>query len=171
MIGHTMGEVVSLPLLGAKFQRVNAPTHAVKTGFDDGDPPVTDSVTHRELDARLEAVEARSETRFAKVDSRFDSIDSTLRDIQKSISGFDQQLKDTRSNVWYAAITTITIILAVMAYGVQSKDSMRDTLLAAKELAKSVSDVPAAAVPATSAPVEAKVSIEAKVPAEIQIKQ
>lgn len=171
MIGHTMGEVVSFAAPGAPFQRVNTPNNAVKTGFDDGEPPVTDTVTHRELDARLEAVEARSDARFAKVDGRFDSIDSTLRDIQKSISGFDQQLKDTKSNVWFAAVTTITVILAVMAYGVQSKDSMRDTLLAAKELAKSVSDAPVAAVPVTSSPVDAKASIEVKAPAETQSKQ
>lgn len=117
-----------------------------KTYQTDG-PSMSEYVTHRELDAKLATVEARTA-------ARFDKIDMTLAQLSTEINSARRESKESaqnlRATIWGTAIGAVGIVLAVLAYGVQSKDSMRDTLLAAKELAASVQ---AQTAPAPAAPV------------------
>ena len=108
---------------------------------------VADNVTHRELDARLEAVEARSTARFDKIDLTLSMLVAEIKDTRRESA---EQAKAVKSNIWLGVATAISVTLAVLAYGVQSKDSMRDTLMAAKDLAATATEIqplPKAAVP------------------------
>lgn len=81
---------------------------------------MTDTVTHRELDARLEAVETR-------VASRLDKIDVALAALSTDISSSRAEFKGLKGNIWGGVATVIATMLAVGAFALQSFDSGRDT--------------------------------------------
>ena len=120
-------------LINGKFPRPAEPSAQQLESLE-----VADNVTHRELDARLEAVEARTSARFDKIDLTLSMLVAEIKDTRRESA---EQAKAVKSNIWLGVATAISVTLAVLAYGVQSKDSMRDTLMAAKDLATTATEI------------------------------
>lgn len=103
------------------------------------------TVTKDLLDARLEATEARMDARVAgmsaKLDTalaemradreannvRFASMAKDIGDIKSELSGTKASFKTVVGNVWGAAVATITIVAAIVGFGLAAFDSGRET--------------------------------------------
>lgn len=97
------------------------------------------------LDARLEAIEARMDARVAgmsaKLDTalaemradreanavRFTAVTEAFQNIKEDIKGVQEQSKTLKSNIWFAAATTIATVLAGWALAFSAFDSGRET--------------------------------------------
>ncbi|WP_085747327.1 hypothetical protein [Pseudomonas sp. R45(2017)] len=97
-------------------------------------------ITREELDAKIEATNARVEARLAGFEAtvretlaavRQDSAES--RGELKAIHVELSYLKNLKANIWGAAVVTITLVGAILAYGVSSFDSGRDTAQVVQE--------------------------------------
>lgn len=77
-------------------------------------------ITRPEIDAKLATIEA-------KMDGKFDLLSQKLDNLTTSVGELKGDIISTKRSVWGAAIATVTIVLAVLAYGVSQYDSGRDT--------------------------------------------
>lgn len=83
-------------------------------------PSMTEPITRPELDAKLEIIEARMDGRLARIEDKFDRMEATMGEIKTMVLG-------QKKTIWGASVTTITLVLAAMAFFVSSFDSGRDT--------------------------------------------
>lgn len=103
------------------------------------------AVTKDLLDARLEAIEARMDARVAGMSSkldtalaeiradretntiRFAAMTDSIKDVKEQVNEVKEQGKSLRDSVWGAAVATITIVAAIVAFGISAFDSGRET--------------------------------------------
>ncbi|WP_291585833.1 hypothetical protein [Comamonas sp. UBA7528] len=103
------------------------------------------SVTKDLLDARLEAIEARMDSRVAGMSAKLDIALAEMRadreasnvrfaavlkdigDIKSELTGTKASFKTVVGNVWGAAVATITIVAAIVGFGLAAFDSGRET--------------------------------------------
>lgn len=119
---------------------------------DDNKPPSMDTkvmndITREEMDAKLEATNARVDARLAGFEStvretlaavRQDSAET--RGELKAIHVELTYLKNLKANIWGAAVVTIGLVGAMLAYGVASFDSGRDTAQLVQEVKQQSAD-------------------------------
>lgn len=112
-----------------------------------GDTAPMNDITREELDAKIEATNARVEARLAGFEAtvretlaavRQDSAES--RGELKAIHVELSYLKNLKANIWGAAVVTITLVGAILAYGVSSFDSGRDTAQVVQEAKQQTAD-------------------------------
>lgn len=103
------------------------------------------AINREEINARLEAIEARMDARVAgmsaKLDTalaemradreantvRFTAVNEAFQNIKEDIKGVHEQSKSLKSNIWFAAATTIASVLAAWALAFSAFDSGRET--------------------------------------------
>lgn len=87
----------------------------------------TESISHRELDARLEAIEARIETRVQTTDHKIDRLIESNERLTQEVKGVHDEFKADRRNRWGAVLTTIfgtgAIVAAVVIFSQSSTQS------------------------------------------------
>ncbi|MFV1944219.1 hypothetical protein VPH49_25880 [Pseudomonas luteola] len=104
---------------------------------DLGDKPMND-ITREELDAKLATVEARVDARLASFESTIRETMGAIRQDSAEIRGEIKalhselgNLKNIKQSIWGAAgstfIAVVGVVGAMLAYGVSSYDSGRDT--------------------------------------------
>ena len=117
------------------------PQRDVQPHNEDMQPEITKDL----LDARLEAIEARMDARVAgmsaKLDTalaemradretntiRFAAMTDSIKDVKEQVNEVKEQGKSLRGSVWGAAVATITIVAAIVAFGISAFDSGRET--------------------------------------------
>lgn len=130
-------------IMEATREPPEAPAPDAAQAYEDMAEPVDNgrmsTVTHAELDAKLEAIEARSDARLSRFEDRIDqAILEMRRDREELKRGLeaDQQarrdeLRNLKTNLWVAAITVILGVAAfnatVLSNMVASFDSGRST--------------------------------------------
>lgn len=103
------------------------------------------AITKDLLDARLEAIEARMDARVAGMSSKLDTalaeiradretntirlaaMTDSIKDVKDQVNEVKEQGKSLRGSVWGAAVATITIVAAIVAFGISAFDSGRET--------------------------------------------
>lgn len=100
--------------------------------------PHMSSINREEINARIEAVEARMDSRVASIslivetalaEMRADRETNKLRfsAVSEAIQDIKDQGKTLKSNIWFAAATTIASVLAAWALAFSAFDSGRET--------------------------------------------
>lgn len=100
--------------------------------------PHMNSVSREEINARVEAVEARMDARVAGMSSKLDTALAEMRAdreantlrfsaVSDAIRDIKDQGKTLKSNIWFAAATTIASVLAAWALAFSAFDSGRET--------------------------------------------
>lgn len=103
------------------------------------------SITRDEINAKLEATEARMDARVAGMSSKLDTALAEMRadreitnvrfaamakdigDIKGELSGTKAQFRTVVGNVWGASVATVTIVAAIVGFGISAFDSGRET--------------------------------------------
>lgn len=159
-------------------------TQSVAADDNSRKPLKMSDVTREEISARLEAVEARMDARVAgmsaKLDTalaemradreansvRFAAVAKDIGDIKADLSGTKASFRTVIGNVWGAAVATITIVAAIVGFGIAAFDSGRETSKSIAEAtaqmkqlqmqleaqAKAAASPPATTAPAPSTP-------------------
>jgi hypothetical protein len=106
---------------------------------DSNDNARMSTVTHVELDAKLEAIEARADARLSRFEDRIDQAilemrrdrEELRRGLETDQQGRRDELRNLKTNLWVAAITIILGVAAfnatVLSNMVTSFDSGRST--------------------------------------------
>lgn len=133
---------------------------------------VSTNITREEISAKLEATEARMDARVAGMSAKLDTVLAEMRadrdansirfsavakdisDIKGDLSESKAQFRTVVGNVWGAAVATITIVAAIVGFGISAFDSGRET-------SKSIAE-------ATARMEKLQAQIEARAKAQVQ---
>ena len=110
-------------------------------------------ITRPEFDARFEAMEARAQARDARIegklgqietrlDAKFDFLSLQLGALREDIAFTRTEARSTKANVWYAAVTVISIGVAAVALFPQFFDFGEKVRESARQEAAKVAEQP-----------------------------
>lgn len=140
-----MGDVVV-----GRFSPIDSVIDDIPQPVPDDGNDMTDVVTHRELDARLEAVEARMDGRLARIETAIASLATDFGSLRSEFSGIRAESKETRIHIWGGVGVVLSVIIAGAALLIQSFDSGRDTAAAQSQPAPQIIPLLIPASPTTA---------------------
>ncbi len=86
------------------------------------------------MDARVAGMSSKLDTALAEMRAdretnaiRFAAMTDSIKDVKEQVNEVKEQGKSLRGSVWGAAVATITIVAAIVAFGISAFDSGRET--------------------------------------------
>lgn len=95
---------------------------------------MSDSVTHAELDAKMETAAARMDLRLAQFDKDMRGVVGEMRQEMNDFRLEIQPLKNMKASIWGSTAVIVGTIFAAVALSFSAFDSGRDTSAAVQDV-------------------------------------
>lgn len=86
------------------------------------------------MDARVASMSAKLDIALAEMRAdrevsniRIASVAESIDEVKVSLGDYKEQIKSVKGSVWGAAVATISIVAAIVAFGISAFDSGRET--------------------------------------------